>query len=432
MNDDFQPFDLNEELEQYKYEDKDTTLIRSAMFGFVVNPLLDSAVKNAMAKGSGLAMYNALRNGGIYSQYTFLGGHTLFGGEKSFLKKIPGIKNIIKETSAKHSKIFGLGNFNFSYISPINNKKYFTDFARTGIKDPSSLLETGYGFGTKLTFDKGLAHRPLFKELKKLSASELGDYSIMTGKVKEYFEDVRSGIQEFTKNNFTNLKIDKLSQKSELYTTMKRIQNKMEPINKLHNIINDSTKDIKGLNDINKSLQLNVRKFMERYNIGENKLFSDLKSNNFENIINAVTSKENLFEKVDVLEKSLLQKFKQGKISKFMESDLMKAFTGVSRGVALNAIEIAAGIGSAISIAQQEDTITGVNENHNYNYSHKDFLNNLEVESSIQTHSISRQEDYIGFEAQLNRRNVSREALSDIDKIDIDSSLSSQDNFTIF
>lgn len=174
---------IDENMQEHRYEDEDTTLLRSVLGIGVINPIFESSIKNAYARNNGTALYNAINNGGYYSNYTIMGGHTIFGGEGSFLRKVPGIKKLYKKTApGEHSRIFDIKNdFGFQYIDAAkNNDSYKT----VGKIEANDMLESGFGFGTKYNFTK--TDKTIFNNfLQDLPANELRNEQELTGYIEE-------------------------------------------------------------------------------------------------------------------------------------------------------------------------------------------------------------------------------------------------------
>lgn len=143
---------IDNTIEENRYTDPNSSLGRIAFGTLFYQPLIESYIKNAYARNTGSAMYNAINNGGFYSNYTFLGGNTIFGGEGSFLRKIPGIKKLYANSSLDfHKQFFNIrGNTSFNYINPKQNTRNYVTSG--GVKNANDMLESGFGFGKKYNF----------------------------------------------------------------------------------------------------------------------------------------------------------------------------------------------------------------------------------------------------------------------------------------
>lgn len=200
---------IDQYIAENEYNDPNNNLSRTAFASLVYQPLLESTVKNAYAHNKGIALYNAMNNGGYYSNYTFLGGNFIFGGENEILKKIPGLKNLYDNKKIiNHSNYFKKdGKFGPQFISGSYNKNYYE--TKGFAKDFNDVFESGFGFGRKYNFnhnDKTVFNILMqrddtfsnnMKNLKGMSSDEIKSAFL------DYSEDVLKG-----KNTIISKKMD--------------------------------------------------------------------------------------------------------------------------------------------------------------------------------------------------------------------------------
>ena len=96
------------------------------------------------------------------------------------------------------------------------------------------------------------------------------------------------------------------------------------------------------------------------------------------------------------------------------------------------AIQVALGVASAISIVHQENSVNNYIEDRMANYNDYDYIESNMGESSINSHYSINNSNYNDYIKISTNKNVSKNALREIDPIKVDSQLSDSKNFTIF
>lgn len=465
------------------YEDKDYTLGRIAFGSFVYNPLTDSYIKNAYARNKGIAFYNAVNNGGFYSNYTFMGGNAIFGGEGSFLRKFPLINKLYKKTKfGEHSVLTNINKrTGFHYINPSkNNARYVTDGY---ISNSNDILESGFGFGKKYNFtDKD---RFLYNNfVSNVKAKDIS--TEMTNNIKNELKNIYLGKGI---NNFSNDYIKQLDELEKLVNG-KKIIKKDEISNTIYNFLKN-----KGIDNVefgtknSKEQILNIiRKERNIIDSGKNyKLYDLFKEHdavkNVVDNINSIVGDSTELNRTQLKKlKKIFKKYDYKKISNFFKeggkeflyekalfgvvddkiikdtiestvntishvttkSKLVNVFdtllgnkvgmfvAGALGGPIGIAIQVALGVASAVSVVHQENSINNYIEDRMANYNDYDYIESNMGESSINSHYSINNSNYNDYIKISTNKNVSKNALREIDPIKVDSQLSDSKNFTIF
>lgn len=486
---------IDNNINSNRYEDDDYTLGRIAFGSFVYNPLIDSYIKNAYARNKGIAFYNAVNNGGFYNNYTFMGGNTIFGGEGSFLRKVPLINKLYEKTKfGEHSVLTNVNKrTGFNYINPSkNNARYVTDGY---ISNSNDILESGFGFGKKYNFSdrerfifNNYIDGDIYKEYKagKIAKNELIDY--INGNI---VNDIKNNTKIFDKYN-----LDKLQKQSTNITRYfeKNKNISSETVEKITKGI--FTKDEIEMFNFNNKLDRNkfLNEFKKRSNIIEsNNIFNpyemlskersiknahnriekiisnspkltDEMANRIEELLGYSLEKEEIIKIFDNkgkfgLKQEISKQFVKSypeMISKYSKSiiekmDKITKVKGVKKAADLMignkvgmfvagalggpigiAIQVALGVASAVSVVHQENSINNYIEDRMANYNDYDYIESNMGESSINSHYSINNSNYNDYIKISTNKNVSKNALREIDPIKVDSQLSDSKNFTIF
>jgi hypothetical protein len=486
---------IDEQINDNQYIDPNYSIGRVAFGSLVYQPLIESYIKNAYSRNTGSAIYNAINNGGFYSNYTFLGGNTIFGGEGSFLRKIPGIKKLYANSNLdSHKQLFNIkGNTSFNYINPKQNTRNYVTSG--GIKNANDMLESGFGFGKKYNFtDKDRFIYNNFYGKNKINSSK----NIQEEMSKNIYEKIKS--KNYITNNVLNNPKDIEIFNKRVDVFFKSINNKkkinqgkaflltrdilsedelksidfsksnvkedlINIVKEKSNLINSNSKislyDLFKDHDSVKSRANIIDKI-----VGESKelsgkqieiLSEDIFNFHYEDkVIKNIFKKreiQGLKESIipslsnDVLDELIVNNVKEtaekiskigvsGKFSGVIDTLLgNKAgmfLTGALGGPVGIGIQVALGVASAISVAHQEKSINDFVNNSMSNYNNYDFIESEQGITSLGSHYAINQSNYQDYSNIVSNRNISKNSLRDIDPIQIDFKLSDSKNFTIF
>lgn len=469
---------IDNTIEENRYTDPNSSLGRIAFGTLFYQPLIESYIKNAYARNTGSAMYNAINNGGFYSNYTFLGGNTIFGGEGSFLRKIPGIKKLYTNSNLdSHKQLFNIkGNTSFNYINPKQNTRNYVTSG--GIKNANDMLESGFGFGKKYNFtdkDRFLYNnfvksdntdirssmiRGIRKQLKSTvtkdfysrRALELSKVEDIVNQSKKLDGDgIKSVLHKvFNKEEIDSINLSSSNAKEEILNLIKRERNIVEA-NKNYKIYdlfkdNDLAKStieninsiIENSSELNKKQLKQLSKILDIKDIKKiSKIYKTAgKEGIYGQALYSVLGDEAIEESIEGTIKKISSAATRSKIVSILDgvlgSKVGMFLTGALGGPIGIGVQVALGVASAISVAHQEKSINDFVNNSISNYNNYDFIESEQGISSLGSHYAINQSNYQDYSSIVSNRNISKNSLRDIDPIQIDSQLSDSKNFTIF
>lgn len=379
-------------------QNRESSFMKQLAITSAETTFLDTVVKNSLSKQNGAAFELALKNGGIYKQYSF--GNLITGS--SPLDIFPGFKGI-------KSKMFSSDLFNFSFKKGKYAVRYFDPTSvegteageeflkRHGTKNIDDVVSTGVGFGKN--------YKGFFKALNEADFKQTN--VIKDGKLIKGGFNVENLTEDFyrTFNNSEASKIEKIFQES------RKIHGKN--FLKIDGVVAEGS--------YADTIKKGIARIIEHQgiNIKDAKAVAEV-----EEVVRKTTNKE--------LASVLGKKFaKRGLINRITGNTFTKVITGAYLGSSSLGITLgltAASMSASLSQDNSIDEYSGSKlERHRDGYSQ---ISEEGISGNYKHSNFSRSND-IDLQSISSTRNVAKRHLADLDIME-DETNDNYKNFSIY
>lgn len=409
-------------MELHRYEDKNNTGTRNFINMMIAQPLLNSYVKSSYAKKTGIAFYHGMETG-IFNNFTFMGGHNIFGGglfHPIFGKLTDGIK---MEPIKMFSKQFqflnrkttsGLGFFQ----EADNLTDHFVD-------DADDLIESGFGFGKNAS---------VLKELKatgmEFNGTDVANFNkdVLRKRIVDHLDTItdfdkmkmiarKAGIDigyESVAKNFKRANPSKIKHARHFKQIAQEIYGeayKPDHIREIQNALKAGSGEL-----FEKIIDTKVVDKIFKGKIGK-EVFDQARKETAEKVVAKIMK--------EYVETSAIENFFSSTTVRFLTGNLATGAVGTFVDVALSAA-------SMVSSMHQDAAIGDYTNAHLNNLRERHFVGSSASQESMNSHLMISRSNVNDYYQMLNDHNVSKTYLKDMDPIQSNFEYSKVDNFTIF